>query len=160
MSNLIQTDATINPGNSGGPLIDEKGNIIGINTIKITSADGMGFAIPINVVKPIIEKIEVAGDFKEAYLGVFAHDSSVIPYIDSSINLGEGVYVESIDELGPAYETEIQVGDIITKIDEREINKMIDLQEYLYSKSPQDEVILSINRKDKKYRIKVILKEK
>ena len=52
MSNLIQTDATINPGNSGGPLIDEEGYIIGINTIKITTAEGIGFAIPINIIKP------------------------------------------------------------------------------------------------------------
>ena len=56
MSNLIQTDATINPGNSGGPLINENGQVVGINSIKITSADGMGFAIPINIIKPIVEK--------------------------------------------------------------------------------------------------------
>ena len=64
MSNLIQTDATINPGNSGGPLIDSNGNVIGINTIKITSAEGIGFAIPINVIKPVIEKYEQIGEFK------------------------------------------------------------------------------------------------
>lgn len=58
MSDLIQTDATINPGNSGGPLIAPNGEVIGINTVKISTAEGIGFAIPINVVKTIIESYE------------------------------------------------------------------------------------------------------
>jgi S1-C subfamily serine protease len=71
MDNLIQTDATINPGNSGGPLINSQGEVIGINTVKITTAEGIGFAIPINTVKPIIEQFKNTGTFEEAYLGIF-----------------------------------------------------------------------------------------
>lgn len=66
MEDLIQTDATINPGNSGGPLINPDGNIVGINTVKIESAEGMGFAVPINIVKPIIESYQKEGKFEEA----------------------------------------------------------------------------------------------
>lgn len=84
MTDLIQTDATINPGNSGGPLLLPNGKIIGINTVKITSAEGIGFAVPINVVKPVIENFISVGAFEEAYIGISAYDSNVIPYLDSS----------------------------------------------------------------------------
>lgn len=160
MSNLIQTDATINPGNSGGPLINENGQVVGINSIKITSADGMGFAIPINIIKPIVEKIERTGKFNEAYLGVFAYDSSVIKYMNKDIDLKNGIYIESIEEKSPAYGSELKVGDIITKIDETQINKMSDLQEYLYSKNPKDKVEITINRNGKEKTVIVELKEK
>ena len=68
MEDLIQTDATINPGNSGGPLINSKGEVIGINSVKITSAEGIGFAVPINTVKAVIESFSKTGKFDEARL--------------------------------------------------------------------------------------------
>lgn len=160
MSNLIQTDATINPGNSGGPLIDKEGNIIGINTIKITSAEGIGFAIPINIVKPIIEKYEREGEFKEAYLGIFAYDGSVMSYVNKNINLAAGIYIEKIAEDGPANKTDLRKGDIIFKIDNTSVNKMSELQEYIFSKNPEDEIILNIIRNNKERQIKIVLGEK
>lgn len=86
MTDLIQTDATINPGNSGGPLLLPTGEIIGINTVKITSAEGIGFAVPINVVKPVIQSFVDNGYFEEAYIGISAYDSNVIPYLSSKSN--------------------------------------------------------------------------
>ena len=91
LSNLIQTDAIINPGNSGGPLININGEVLGINTVKLTSADGIGFAVPINVVKPIIEKYENEGKFEEAQIGIFAYDKNVIPYLSTGINFETGI---------------------------------------------------------------------
>ena len=160
MSNLIQTDATINPGNSGGPLIDKEGNIIGINTIKITTAEGIGFAIPINIIKPIIEKYEMYGEFSEAYLGIFAYDGSIMSYIDEDIKLASGVYIEKITEDGPANSTELKKGDIIIKIDNTSVNKMCELQEYIFSKNPGDEITLTILRNSKEKQIKIVLGEK
>lgn len=157
MSNLIQTDATINPGNSGGPLINKQGQIIGINSVKITSADGIGFAIPINIVKPIIQKLDSTGKFEEAYLGIFTYDSAVIPYLNKSLNIKKGVYIEKIYEDGPAENSELKDGDIITKIDEKEINKMSELQEYLYSKNPKDKINILINRNGKEKSISIEL---
>ena len=160
MSNLIQTDATINPGNSGGPLIDKNGNIIGINTIKITSAEGIGFAIPINIIKPVIEKFENTGEFQEAYLGIFAYDGSVMSYIDENISLSNGIYIDKIDEDGPAYGTQLRKGDIIVKIDNTSVNKMSELQEYIFSKNPEDEIVLTIIRNNKERQINVVLGKK
>lgn len=160
MSNLIQTDATINPGNSGGPLINESGEVVGINTIKITSAEGIGFAIPINIIKPIISKYEQYGEFKEAYLGIFAYDSSVMTYLNKDIKLLQGVYVEKIIENGPAYNTELKKGDIITKIDNTNISKMSELQEYVFSKNPEDEIVITITRNNKEKQIKISLGKK
>ena len=160
MSNLIQTDATINPGNSGGPLIDEEGNVVGINTIKITSAEGIGFAIPINIIKPVIKKFEETGEFQEAYLGIFAYDGSVMSYIDENIHLANGIYVEKIAEDGPAYGTQLKRGDIITRIDNTSVNKMSELQEYIFSKNPGDEIVLTILRNNKERQINVVLGNK
>lgn len=160
MSNLIQTDATINPGNSGGPLIDENGNVVGINTIKITSAESIGFAIPINIIKPVIEKFEKYGEFEEPYLGIYAYDGNIISYINKDISLSNGIYVESIVENGPASKTELKKGNIITKIDNTNISKMCELQEYIFRKNPGDEIILTIIQDYKEIQIKIILEEK
>ena len=160
MSNLIQTDATINPGNSGGPLIDCNGNIIGINTIKITSAEGIGFAIPINIIKSIIQKYEQIGEFKEPFLGIYAYDGAVISYINKNVKLSKGIYIESIIKEGPAEGTDLKKGDIIIKIDNTNVNKMCELQEYVFGKNAGDEVLLTIIRNNKEKQIKIILQEK
>lgn len=157
MEDLIQTDATINPGNSGGPLINVEGNIIGINSVKITSAEGIGFAVPINLVKPILEKFMQTGKFEEALLGVFAYDREVIPYMKSGISFEKGIYVEQISVDSPASKSSIKVGDIILKIDNLELNKMCDLREYIYTKSPGDEVKLTINRNGREINVQVKL---
>lgn len=146
MTDLIQTDASINPGNSGGPLILPNGDVIGINTVKITSAEGIGFAVPINVVKPVIEKFITQNSFDEAFLGICAYDKEVIPYVSNTPNFNSGIYVVYIDESGPAISSGIQVGDIITSIDGNVINNMIELKEYVYTKLPGDTVSINISR--------------
>ena len=149
MTDLIQTDATINPGNSGGPLIYPNGEVIGINTVKISSAEGIGFAIPINIVKPIIESYQNTGDFQEAKIGIYAYDTEVIPYLETggvSSNFQEGIYVAEVTKNGPAESAGVKEKDIITKIDDVELKTMNDLREYIYTKKTNDEVTLKINR--------------
>lgn len=146
MTDLIQTDASINPGNSGGPLITPSGEVIGINTVKITSAEGIGFAVPINVVKPVIEKFITQNNFNEAFLGISAYDKEVIPYMASTPNFDSGIYVVHISENSPAISSGIQNGDIITSIDNVPIDNMIELKEYIYSKVPGDTVSVNISR--------------
>lgn len=147
MTDLIQTDATINPGNSGGPLIYPNGEVIGINTVKITSAEGIGFAVPINVVKSVIKSFDENDKFEEANIGIYGYDKEVIPYLTSSnLNFTEGIYVAKITLNGPASNTELREGDIITSFDGIEINTMNDLKEYIYTKKPNEEIKLKVNR--------------
>ncbi len=160
MEDLIQTDATINLGNSGGPLIKQDGTVIGINTIKITSAEGIGFAMPINIIKPIISKIIENGSFEEASLGIFAYDKEVIPYLDSNLNFENGIYVAQANLDGVAYKAGVKEGDIITKIDNIELNKMSELRKYIYQKSPNDEVNLELLRNNKTINLKIKLGKK
>ncbi len=160
MEDLIQTDATINPGNSGGPLINENGEVIGINSIKITTAEGIGFAIPINTVKPIINSFIETGKFEEAYLGIFAYDKEVIPYLTSNLEFDSGIYVAQISKNGPCYNSELKVGDIIKKIDDVVVNKMSELRDYIYKKQVGDIVTLNISRNNKTYDINIKLGKK
>lgn len=146
MTDLIQTDASINPGNSGGPLITPSGEVIGVNTVKITSAEGIGFAVPINVVKPVIENFVTQNNFDEAFLGIYAYDKEVVPYMITTPNFSSGIYVVHINESSPAISTGIQVGDIITSIDGHSINNMIELKEYIYTKLPGDIVSINVSR--------------
>jgi S1-C subfamily serine protease len=160
MEDLIQTDATINPGNSGGPLINSKGQIIGINSIKITSAEGIGFAIPINIVKPIIQSFITTGSFEEASFGIFAYDKEVIPYLDSNVKFDTGIYVVQVSVDGSGSKAGLKVGDIITKIDGIELNKMSELRKYVYTKKPNDNINLTIIRNNKESNINVTLGRK
>lgn len=160
MTDLIQTDADINPGNSGGPLINTKGEVIGINSLKIDSAEGIGFAVPINIIKPIIEKFDKTGKFEEPTIGISGYDKNVIPYLDKDISITSGVYAENIVKGSPAEQKGILKGDIILRIDDKEINTMNELKEYVYSKYPGDEVNLSIKRNGISKNVKINLGKK
>ena len=153
MEDLIQTDATINPGNSGGPLIDVNGKVLGINSVKITSAEGIGFAVPINILKPIIEKFKNDGEFNAATLGVFAYDESMTPYINQELgtnySLDYGIYVASVIRNSPADKAGIVQGDIILEIDGIPLNKMSTLRQYIYEKNIGDIVKIKYLRNRK-----------
>lgn len=157
MEDLIQTDATINQGNSGGPLITQTGKVVGVNTIKVTTAEGIGFAIPINLIKPVIESFINTGKFEEAYLGIFAYDKEAISYLNEKLKIDSGIYVAKIVKDGPAIKTNLKVGDIISKIDGHIINKMSELREYIYRKNVGDEINLEVLRNKKEYNVKVKL---
>ena len=160
MEDLIQTDATINPGNSGGPLINLDGEVIGINGVKITTAEGISFAIPINIVKSIITSFETTGKFEEASLGVFAFDKNVLRYIDENLTLHEGIYVAKVNANSSAKEAGLKNADIILSIDGNKLERMCDLREYIYTKKPGDKVILKVQRNFRQIEIVADLKKK
>ena len=160
MEDLIQTDATINEGNSGGALINSNGELIGINTVKLSDADGIGFAVPINIVKPIIDKLLKDKMFEEAYLGISGYDKEVIPYLNSNLDIDTGIYVAKINIDGPLFTANIREGDIILAIDNVEINKINELKKIIYSKNPGDKVNLRVKRDATEFEIEVILGKK
>ena len=164
MENLIQTDATINLGNSGGPLINENGEVIGINSVKITTAEGIGFAIPINNVKPIIKKLEEKGEVNSATLGVYAYDKDIVPYINEQLgtkmNLEDGIYIAEIIRNSPADKAKLKKGDIILEIDGIKLNKMSTLRNYIYEKEVGDKVTIRYVHNKKENEIEVTLSKK
>lgn len=130
---LIQTNASINPGNSGGPLFNAKGQVIGINTAKMSSAEGLGFAIPINVAIPVIQQLTGGGKVNNLYIGISG--ASVETYKERmNINLTAeyGIYIAEIIKDGPAYKAGLMVGDIIIAVGETQIREMDDLRRALY----------------------------
>ena len=160
MEDLIQTDATINPGNSGGPLVNSDGQVIGINGVKITSAEGISFAIPINSVKAVIQSFNENGRFEEASLGVFAFDKNVLGYIDENLKFNEGIYIARVNKNSAAEEANLRTGDIILSIDGNKLERMCDLRCYVYTKKPGDKVILEVQRNNRKLEVEAALKKK
>lgn len=158
MEDLIQTDATINPGNSGGPLINSNGEVVGINSIKITSAEGIGFAVPINTVKSVIESFTKTGKFEEARLGVYAYDTDVIPYMQAKSDTG--IYITKVVKRTAAEKAGIKEDDIILSIDGQKLERMCELRRYIYTKKPKDEVTLKILRNNREIEMKVILNKR
>lgn len=154
---LIQTDAAINPGNSGGALVNSKGEVIGINTVKISSTEteGLGFAIPTDDAMPIIKELISNGKIVRPYIGISGVN------LDETTakmnNLVQGIYVAGVVANSPASQSGIQKGDAITAIEGKEITTMEELNEIKNTKKIGDEVTLKINRSGKEVEVKVKL---
>ncbi len=147
MEGLIQTDASINSGNSGGPLINSNGQVIGINTAKASSAEGLGFAIPINTAIPIIEELKETGTYEKSYIGISGMNlAAVIQQYQTDFKAEEGVYIQQIYTNSPAAEAGLQEGDIITALDGEDIKDMSSLQKKLVQYRPGDKITLTIER--------------
>lgn len=156
MTGLIQTDASINPGNSGGPLLNDKGEVIGINTAKASGAEGLGFAIPINTAKPIVEQIIKDGKFEKVTLGIKGIDVKTFETTTGTdLAADEGVYIAEVVANTPAQKSGIQAGDVITKVGDTKITSMSDLNKALYKFSVRDKAKVEVNRGGKNITIDV-----
>lgn len=159
IEDLIQTDASINQGNSGGPLLNSKGEVIGINTAKITSAEGLGFAIPINQAKAIVEEVITNGTYQTVVIGITG--ASVSDYqraFGVKLPVEKGVVLLQIHENTPAYDAGLRIGDIITKIDDISIDNMSQLKKALYKYKIGDKAKLTIYRTNEVLEIEVTFK--
>jgi serine protease Do len=156
---LIQTDAAINPGNSGGALVNADGKVIGINSAKISVAgvEGMGFAIPINTVRPIIKELIEKGYIARPYLGVFAMDPQTAPSYGYELNLDHGVYVFRVENGSPASKANIMEGDIIVKIAGVAVNSVADLRAAINNRKIGDKVAVEIERDGNTRTVEVVL---
>lgn len=147
LSDLIQHDAPINPGNSGGPLINNKGKVLGINTVKVIDAEGMGFAIPISLGKAIVSRLNTDGEFNTPYIGVMGYSAN-LKSIDCK---DEGFRIISVASDSPAQCVGIKEGDIITKIDGINVCNSNDIRLLLYAKSSEENITVSFCRDGKNY---------
>ncbi|MHB9029494.1 MAG: Do family serine endopeptidase [Candidatus Latescibacterota bacterium] len=159
---FIQTDAAINPGNSGGALINMRGELIGINTAIASGTggyQGIGFAIPSDMVRPIMESLVKTGRVTRGFLGVGIQ--TLTPELARSLNLKatRGVVVSSVQEDSPAARAGIQRYDVILAVDGRETNSAAELRNYIALQGPNKQVALRINRDGGERSVNVTLSE-
>lgn len=156
---LIQTDAAINPGNSGGPLADIEGKVIGVNTAMIPFAQGMGFSIPVNTVKRVMEDIISKGHVVRPWLGISGVDIDENEIRMRGSSIKSGVLVVRVDQWSPAYESGLRPGDIILSMGNARISGMRSLIEKLSSTGLGNTVDVVFSRNGKKYRTSVDIRE-
>lgn len=156
---LIQTDAAINAGNSGGALVNSKGQVIGINTLKLsgTGIEGMGFAIPINSAKPIYEQLIEYKKVKRPYIGIGGRDLS--EELAKANNLVVGIYITSIEEFSAAEKAGLRIGDVIIEADGISIKTMDELNEIKNKHAIGDSMKIKINRNGSEKEIEITLQE-
>lgn len=161
MEGLLQTDASINPGNSGGALLNAKGELIGINTAKSGGSDGIGFAIPINVAKPILNQIIKTGKFEMVVLGIKGIDVDRFNSLSKEqLDAESGVYVHEVLEGYPAFESGIKPKDIIIKIGETDIHTNSNIKSALLNFKDGDSTEIVVLREGKEVKLNVTFAKK
>lgn len=162
---LIQTDAAINPGNSGGALVNADGEVMGINSAKYAGngVEGIGFAIPINTAKPILQGLVEHGSIARPYLGVRIIDEESYNKKNSEdknnigIDFHGGIYIDSMFRNGPAHKAGLRPGDIILKVKGKKVSKSTDLQQAIKDCKVGDTITITIRRGDAEIDKEVVL---
>jgi serine protease Do len=163
-NDMIQTDAAINPGNSGGPLINARGEVIGVNTIIFSSGTGanvgIGFAIPINRVSKVYEELVEYGRVRDVWVGMAATD--ITPQVQTALNLpsDSGVLVQSVEDGGPAEKAGLKPGDQIIAINGVKLQNRTHANRLIFGSGVGDTIEMTVNRKDELLKFKVTLAER
>ncbi len=160
---FLQTDAAINPGNSGGPLVNLKGELVGINTAILSRSGGnagIGFAIPVSLARPVLESIIKNGEVRRGFLGAQLEEINPDVVQKYGLSVNRGALINGVLEGQPAANAGIQPGDVVTKLDGRKIDDRTQLRNYIASRSPGDTVAMEIVRGDKTIQLQVKLLER
>jgi S1-C subfamily serine protease len=160
ISDAIQTDASINPGNSGGPLVNDRGEVVGIDTAIVTQAQNIGFAISIDLAKPLVQEIIEKGSVSRGFLGVNVVD--VTPSVAASFDLpvDKGVGVANVDQASPADQAGLRVGDIIVRLGDVTIDNSGDLVQALTRYRAGDKVTAVFYRDNQQQETEVTLTQR
>ncbi len=150
---FIQTDAAINPGNSGGPLVNIRGEVIGINTAILAEGQGLGFAIPINLAKWIADQLIAKGKVTRGWLGIVIQD--ITPEMVESLGVREGVIIAQIMPGSPADRGGLKVGDIVVEVDGQRVGEVRELQFKIMRTEPGKEINLKVVREGKETNLKI-----
>ncbi len=156
---FIQTDAAINPGNSGGPLFDLNGEVVGVNTAIIAGGQGIGFAIPVDMARNVVEQLQNKGKVVRGWLGVLVQQ--ITPEIAESLNLrqSEGALVSDVTPGGPADKAGIKRGDVIVAFDGNRIEDMPDLPKTVATNEPGTKSKLTFIRNGKENTVHLTIGE-
>jgi Do/DeqQ family serine protease len=163
IESFIQTDAAVNPGNSGGALINSKGELVGINTAIATHTgqyEGYSFAVPVNIMKKVVDDFKEFGVVQRGFLGVQIQDINSELAAEHGLDRPIGVLVEQLTENGAAEDAGIKKGDVITKVDGRVVNSVSELQEIVGRYRPGQEVKVDILRDKSEKELTVVLLNK
>lgn len=158
--NLMQTDAAINSGNSGGPLLNLKGEVIGINTAVHAGAQGIGFAIPINVAKDVLDEMITTGSVSQPWLGIYYQDLTESTTRQLQLPDEKGVVIVDVIQDSPAAKAGLQAWDVLRRFGEKDIFVTDDLADELQNYTVGDEIILTIMRRGEMLLIPVTLDNK
>jgi S1-C subfamily serine protease len=158
IDNVLQTDAALNPGNSGGPLVDSRGRVIGMNTAVIMSAQGICFAVASNLVAYVVGKLIMEGKMKRAYIGIAGQNIHLDPRVAQRLQLTTPttVQIHNVEPDGPAYNSELKVGDLILSIEDTTVGSIDDLHRYLTEKQIGKRLTLTVFRRNAKFKISVV----
>lgn len=159
--NLIQTDAAINPGNSGGALVNADGEVVGINSAKIavSGVEGIGFAIPVNTAKPILDELAHKGRVARPYLGASLMDQDVANRYGFEMNLHGGIFLVKVVQGSPAAKAGIRAGDIILSFNGSKVKSAVELRTKLAECKVGDSVDVQIMRNGQVESVTVVLEE-
>lgn len=159
--NLIQTDAAINPGNSGGALVNADGEVVGINSAKVavSGVEGIGFAIPINTAKPILQELAERGRVARPYLGASLMDQEIANRYGFEINLHGGIFLVKVVPGSPAAKADIRPGDIILSFNGNKVKTALDLRTVLSKCKVGDRAEVTIMRNGQRESRTVVLEE-
>lgn len=160
--NLIQTDTAINSGNSGGALVNSKGEVIGINTLKAsgTGVEGLGFAIPVNTTKSIYSDLITYNKVKRPYIGLYGSDvTEDIVKANPTAKLVVGIYIRKLEDYSPAEKAGLRVGDVVVAIDEQKVSTMDELNKYKNEHQIGDTIKLTLNREGEERTVELTLGE-
>ena len=158
MQNLIQHDASLNPGNSGGPLLNENGQVVGINTLKISSGEGIGFAIPVKSFVSILDKVTKGNIALAPYLGVYGFDAEIAKF-NNLTTISSGFYIEDISSQSPA-DIFLDAGDIIIAINGVNIANASDLRHELFKYNHGENISIKYIKNNKTHTSQITLSQK
>lgn len=160
IDNLIQTDASINPGNSGGPLLNARGQVIGINTAKMRTGEGLGFAIPINTSKPIVDQFIERGEFRRVYLGIRGFNAENVEGATGvPISVEKGVYIVEVVPESAAAAADLRPGDVVIRLGEVTVDTMGNLIRELYKYRPGDTTTVTYVRNGQEETVEIRLRD-
>lgn len=163
IESFIQTDAAVNPGNSGGALVNQQGNLVGINTAiasRTGSYTGYSFAVPVSIVKKVVNDLKEFGEVQRALLGVNIGDVNAEVAKDLNLDKVEGVFVGGVTENGAAREAGIKEGDVIVSVAGEKVRTSAELQEKVSQYRPGDDIKVEVLRSNEKKQFTVTLRNK